>query len=50
MKGKSERGSKLYGQERDSERRAEKRENKTVLKEPVEEGEKQSSFLEDKGK
>ena len=50
VKGEGERGSKQDGQERDSEGRAEKRETKIVIKEPVEEGKKQSSFLRDKGK
>lgn len=50
MKGEGERGSKQDGQERDSEGRAEKRENKRVIKEPVEDGKKQSSFQRDKGK
>lgn len=50
MKGEGVRGSKQYGQERDSEGREEKKENRTVLQEPVEEGKKQSSFLKDKGK
>lgn len=50
MKGEGERGSKQDGQERDSEGRAEKRENKRVIKEPVEDRKKQSSFQRDKGK
>lgn len=50
VKGEGERGSKQDGQERDREGREEKRENKIVIKEPVEEREKQSSFLRDKRK
>lgn len=40
MRGEGEKRSGQDGQERDSKRRAEKGENKTVIKESVEEGKK----------